>query len=172
MGVGKLTVAEELAKQTGFKVFHNSLVVGLVRSLFDWGTDVYFKIRTKFMMEMFAAGAENKVNFITTYCYAHPDDLKDMRKIKKIIEKHIGKVCYVQLSCSQKALEARVKRASRKKYSKITSVKRIRELQQEYDLETQIPGVKTLKIDNTKISHEKVVKKIMQHYKLKKIRTS
>src|SRR5205085_128610 len=34
-GVGKLTVATELARLTGFKVFHNHLSVNLVDSLFE-----------------------------------------------------------------------------------------------------------------------------------------
>jgi broad-specificity NMP kinase len=37
-GVGKLTVARELAEFTGFKVFHNHLTVDLVGSVFDFGT--------------------------------------------------------------------------------------------------------------------------------------
>ncbi|MBD0327065.1 MAG: AAA family ATPase, partial [Pyrinomonadaceae bacterium] len=37
-GVGKLTVARELAKLTGFKVFHNHLAVDLVESLFEFGS--------------------------------------------------------------------------------------------------------------------------------------
>lgn len=35
--VGKLSVANALAKLTGYRVFHNHLTIDLVRSIFDWG---------------------------------------------------------------------------------------------------------------------------------------
>ncbi|HIJ11483.1 TPA: hypothetical protein HA278_05490, partial [Candidatus Woesearchaeota archaeon] len=38
MAVGKLTVAKELVKLTGYKLFHNHLTVDLVGSIFEWGT--------------------------------------------------------------------------------------------------------------------------------------
>jgi replication-associated recombination protein RarA len=37
-GVGKLTVAQELAGMTGYKLFHNHLTVDLVYAVFDFGT--------------------------------------------------------------------------------------------------------------------------------------
>ena len=35
---GKLTVARELARITGFNVFHNHLVVDLLLSIFEFGS--------------------------------------------------------------------------------------------------------------------------------------
>ena len=38
-GVGKLTVARQLAALTGFKLFHNHLTVDLVTSVFEFGSE-------------------------------------------------------------------------------------------------------------------------------------
>lgn len=45
-GVGKLTVARELARKTGYKLFHNHLTVDLVKSLFDFEVGVWQAARS------------------------------------------------------------------------------------------------------------------------------
>jgi tRNA uridine 5-carbamoylmethylation protein Kti12 len=42
--VGKLTVASELAKLTGFKLFDNHVSIDFVKSVFDYGTRRYWKL--------------------------------------------------------------------------------------------------------------------------------
>jgi cytidylate kinase len=39
--VGKLTIAKEIARLTGFKVFHNQLTVNLAAAIFPRGTPAY-----------------------------------------------------------------------------------------------------------------------------------
>ncbi len=45
--VGKLTVARELAELTGLALFHNHLVVDLVTSLFEFGSNLEVVLRKK-----------------------------------------------------------------------------------------------------------------------------
>ena len=40
---GKLTIATELGKRTGFKVFHNHLSIDCVRPVFDFGTPPFLR---------------------------------------------------------------------------------------------------------------------------------
>ena len=40
-GVGKLTVAKELAGLTGYKLFHNHLSIDWVLPVFDFGSDPF-----------------------------------------------------------------------------------------------------------------------------------
>ena len=49
---GKLTVANELAKITKFKIFHNHLTVDLLNSLLEFGTDSYFNFSDKIRLEL------------------------------------------------------------------------------------------------------------------------
>ncbi len=53
-GVGKLTVATELAKLTGFKLFHNHLTVDLVTSLFEFGSQPFIELRERIWLDTFA----------------------------------------------------------------------------------------------------------------------
>jgi broad-specificity NMP kinase len=45
--VGKLTVANEIARQTNFKVFHNHLSIDCIEPIFDFGTASFFNLRAR-----------------------------------------------------------------------------------------------------------------------------
>ena len=54
--VGKMTVGEELAKETGLKLFHNHMTIDLVLQFFSWdeGLDLIVDFREKIMKKMAA----------------------------------------------------------------------------------------------------------------------
>src|SRR5260370_40198109 len=52
-GVGKLTVARELAKLTGSRIFHNHLVVDLVDSVFEFGSEPFVELREAIWLAVF-----------------------------------------------------------------------------------------------------------------------
>ena len=67
-GVGKLTVAREIAKLTGFKVFHNHLAVDLVESVFEFGSQPFVELREKVWLAVFSqAVAANLDGLIFTF---------------------------------------------------------------------------------------------------------
>ncbi len=47
--VGKLTVATELVKLTGFKLFDNHVSIDFVKSVFEFGTRRYWKLIEKYL---------------------------------------------------------------------------------------------------------------------------
>ncbi len=55
--VGKLTVARELARLTGFKVFHNHLSIDCIEPIFDFGTPSFFKLIELIRVETVAEAA-------------------------------------------------------------------------------------------------------------------
>ena len=55
--VGKLTVARELARLTGFRLFHNHLTVDLVSAVFDFGTEPFVKLREQIWLKVFREAA-------------------------------------------------------------------------------------------------------------------
>lgn len=164
---GKLTVTDELAKLTKYKIFHNHLTIDLVSSVLKYGTKTFFDLSSKFRMEIFEAAAREKMDgLIFTFCYAHPEDDKFVKDVKKRVEKYGGKVNFVQLYCEKSELKKRVKRASRKDFDKIKTVKGLDATLKKWNLFTPIPFVRSLKINNTNISPKKVALKIKQHYRL------
>ena len=69
-GVGKLTVARELAELTGFKLFHNHLTVDLVGSVFPFGSRQFIALRESIWLDVFARTAsENLAGLIFTFAY-------------------------------------------------------------------------------------------------------
>ena len=61
-GVGKLTVARELARLTNYKLFHNHLAVDLVGSVFEFGTHPFVELREMIWLAMFKRAAEEHLN--------------------------------------------------------------------------------------------------------------
>ena len=51
--VGKMTVGEELAKKTGYKLFHNHMTIDLVLQFFSWeeGQDLVYDFREKILLD-------------------------------------------------------------------------------------------------------------------------
>ena len=52
---GKLTVGQELAALTGFKLFHNHLVVDLLLSVFEFGSPGFVELREKIWLSVVRA---------------------------------------------------------------------------------------------------------------------
>jgi dephospho-CoA kinase len=62
--VGKLTVANEIARQTDFKVFHNHLTIDAVEPVFEFGTPPFWKLVHLFRVETVAEAARVGRNLI------------------------------------------------------------------------------------------------------------
>jgi len=56
-GSGKLTVGRELQSITGFRLFHNHLVVDLLESLFEFGSAPFVKLREELWLSAFRQAA-------------------------------------------------------------------------------------------------------------------
>lgn len=162
-GVGKLTVGKELTKLTGYKLFHNQLVVDLVHSLFDWGTPLYKKFTAKYIFELLQQAARQKVaGVIFTYCYCQYHDKPFIKKIFSRIIKHGGKVFAVQLLCSRPVLFKRIQHPLRKRHRKITSKKKLMSFLQEHDLSTPLNFHPSLLVKNTTLTPRQAARQIMR----------
>lgn len=128
-GVGKLTVARELAQLTGFPVFHNHLAVDLVGSVFEFGSQPFIELREKIWLAMFSqAVAAGLDGLIFTFAYDRTVRSGFVGEVVKLFEERGGKVLFVELRCSVEELEKRIEDASRKRFGKLISVELFREL--------------------------------------------
>ena len=161
--VGKLTVAKEIAKITGFKLFHNHYSVDLVKSVFPWGTKQFSELNRKIRLDMFESAAKNNVSgVIFTFCFRPGKNDDFIKNTINIVEKYDGKVDFVYLKCEEDELYRRVKHENRKKYKKITSIKEVKENIHQWG---EIPFTKNLVIDNTNLSSKKTAQLIVDKYK-------
>jgi hypothetical protein len=126
--VGKLTVARELARLTGFSLFHNHLTVDLVSSLFSFGSEPFVRLREQIWLAAFSEAARQEISFIFTF---NPEGTVRERFIQGTIdtvESAGGKVIFVALICAEGELERRMEQDSRKEFGKLASVAQYRSL--------------------------------------------
>ena len=130
-GVGKLTVADELAKLTGFKNFHNHLTVDLVESVFEFGSQSFVELREKVWLAVFSqAVAANLDGLIFTFALDRSVRGIFIENTREVIESSGGEVLFVELRCSTEELERRIEHPSRRGFGKLSSVGRFRELKE------------------------------------------
>jgi len=129
--VGKLTVARELSRLTGFPLFHNHLTVDLVGSLFAFGTPAFVSLREQIWLAAFAEAARSDLSLIFTFNPERTVNEEFIQKTIDIIEAAGGRVVFVELTCSEAELEKRMEQPSRKEFGKLASVDQYRSLKSE-----------------------------------------
>lgn len=166
-GVGKLTVAKELARLTGFKVFHNHLTIDLVQSIFEWGEGPFWDLVDRYRIELLEAAAKASIpGVIFTFVYAKTHDDGFVRRIVGVVEKSGGEVCFVRLQCNRKELFRRLRHPSRKEFSKMKKPASLRTLIARFDLFADVAYSNNLVIDNTRLSARRTARLIVEHYRL------
>jgi DNA polymerase III delta prime subunit len=167
-GVGKLTVANHLAKLTGCKLFHNHVSIDCVLPVFDFGTEPFWKLVHEIRCQVLAEAAIQGTDLILTNVYYHPEDDERVTRYFRAVELNGGHVRPVQLRCEPPIIEARVEAAGRAEMGKIATVAGLRRLFEEHDLLKPVPGRESLTIDNTHLDPAEVAARIVAHYKLRR----
>ena len=167
-GVGKLTVAREIAKLTGFKVFHNHLAVDLVESIFEFGSQPFVELREKIWLTVFAeAVSANLDGLIFTFAFDRTVRGNFIENTRAVIESSGGEVFFVELRCSTAELERRIEHPSRQKFGKLCSLERFRELKEAGAFVD--PGIPTERLvtDTTELSAADAASLIVKRLGLK-----
>ena len=167
-GVGKLTVARELAKLTGFRIFHNHLAVDLVEAVFHFGSGPFVELREKIWLDVFSQAVEADLNgLIFTFAYDRTVRGNFIENTRKIIESSGGEVFFVELRCSTAELEKRIDHPSRQKFGKLSSVGQFHELKEaEAFVDPGIPAAR-LVVDTTELSARDAASLIVSQLRLK-----
>lgn len=167
--VGKLTVANEIAKMTDFKVFHNHLSIDCIEPIFEFGSKSFYKLIEIIRTETIAEAARVGLNLIYTFCYAKGLDDAHIEKITKLVEDAGGEVCFVLLKANRDELNRRVVEDSRKKMGKAKTVEMMNFFHETYDLLSPVPERDSLIIDNTNLSAADAAEKIIEHFRIQQI---
>lgn len=168
-GAGKLTVAREVARLTGYRLFDNHVSIRCALSVFDFGTQPFWNVVGKIRGAVFEEAAAAGVSLIFTFVYAHPQDVPFVEKICGAVERHGGEVCLVQLTCDKNALERRVTDEARRRRGKLSTLELLREVAGRYDLFSAVPGRESLLIDNTDLAPEEAARRVVEHYGLERV---
>jgi hypothetical protein len=165
-GVGKLTVAKQLTKQTGFKIFHVHLLADLLNSIFEFGTKEFADNFTYLWLFLFQkALIKNQTGLIVTLIYGVQtlEGKKDdafFKKIIKIAKQSKADIFFVKLKCSDQEINKRIRAVDRKKFNKLTDPNKLKILRQKYKVDQLIPFYNSLEIDTTKLKPEQTAIKI------------
>ncbi|HEX5369055.1 MAG TPA: AAA family ATPase [Dehalococcoidia bacterium] len=157
-GVGKLTVAGELASLTGYRLFDNHVSIDAVRRVFDFSDEPFWPLVLGFRLDMYEAAAKYGVDLIGTGAYVYPKDNEVAAQLFSRIEAHGARVCLVHLTCRTKVLAERVQSEERR-LTKQTFLDK-------NDYFTPIPNRTSLRIDNSDLAPADVALQIATHYGL------
>jgi len=152
---GKLTVAQSLATNYGFKVLDNHLSLDVALRLFDFGTNECWELVDRLRVELLGAAGRAGVDVVSTLVFAHPSDRGHVSRLVRATEDAGALVSFVQLRPARAVLEQRVAGSSRAGTRKVQDVARLARLLDNYDLETPIND-DDLSIDNSELSAAEV----------------
>ena len=163
--VGKLTVARELAKRTGFKLFDNHVSINAVLPYFDFGTPPFGRIVGSLRKMVIEEAAKTGLDLVFTVVYAHPGDTLEVAELIALVELNGGEVCFVRLHCDETELKNRVEDEARVARHKVASVAVLADLLERHDLFAEVPGRESLSLDTAQ-PPERVAERIIEHYQL------
>ena len=165
--VGKLTVAEALAAQTGLKLFHNHMSVDLVTSIFERSSPAFSRLLLQIRSAVFEEAARAEIEGIIFTMVYSDGRVGMIDHFGETIKRHGGELCLVHLYCEQGILEERVACEGRKQYGKITTVELLNETLNKLTAPfATVPGHHSLSIDTGDVFPWEAARQIIAHYKL------
>ncbi len=167
-GVGKFTVAKELSKITKYKLIHIHSIYDFLESIFSKEKyEISLKILNKIYLDVLKESARlNFKGIIFTYAEIARNNFDFLKKLKKVLDKYDSKLKAIKLICDKEELKKRVVAKSRKKFNKTHTIKELEYLFSIKDYQSIFPEIKTITIDNTKLSPTKVAQRIKEEYSI------
>ena len=174
IAVGKMTVAQELAKITGLRLFHNHMTIEPVIEVFGFfNLDVTLRLREVFFEEFVRT---DHYGMVFTGCWAleDPNDWEYFEGVAEHFTKIGGEAFYVNLVASEEVRLARNETENRLRHKPSmrnaeASRKRLIESDKRHRWESdgdEFEGKNYIKIDNSNISPDIAAKIIKDKFSL------
>lgn len=125
---GKLTVANELAKLTHYRVFHNHLAVDLAGAVFDFGSPQFVRIREYAWMEVFREAARADRSLIFTFAPEVTVRPSFLSQSATFLAKLDSRINWIELTCREDELFRRMDDEDGARWGKLRSVDEYRRL--------------------------------------------
>ncbi|HVZ11542.1 MAG TPA: AAA family ATPase [Patescibacteria group bacterium] len=164
--VGKLTVSAELSKITGYKIFHNHMMLNPLSEIFGYDSNSRKILEKEFRTRIVEEAINSDINLIVTGVIIKQNLVFYTNLIKKVGNGR-GNLFLVQLTAPMQTLEDRVLNTTRKQNHKIDIVGRLKEFQNEYpEMYDKFTETVHLKLDTSKESPINAARKISKYYHL------
>ena len=164
--VGKLTVGTEIARLTGFKLFHNHISIDYVKSVIEFGTPAFWRAVGNVRHSLIAEAARENIDLIHTFCYEFGVDDEHFASLIASAEDHGGEVHLVLLKCSDEVRRDRISNESRIRIGKLVDPGSVG--RNNIDLTSPYPGRETLILDTTNSSAVDTAERIIEHFGLQR----
>ena len=105
---GKLTIGREVARQSGYALFHNHLIVDALLAVFRFGSPEFVMLREKFWIETIEAAARIGRSLVFTFC-PEPTVAADFpERLEALVRDAGGTVSFIRLEVSEEEQERRL----------------------------------------------------------------
>jgi shikimate kinase len=167
-GVGKFTVGSELARVTGFKLFHNQLSVNLVSAVFERDSEIWLRLLRRIRREVLEEAARYDISLIMTGVYSGTAEHADAwRTMLEPVRAEAGSIVFVQLTCTRDELFQRVQNESRRALDKLLDPSRLADLLARLDLTAAAPFAPHVTLDVTHLAPTDAARQICTHFGLR-----
>lgn len=172
--VGKMTVGQELAKITPFRLFHNHMMIEPVLEVFgSFRGDVIQKLRSV-IFEEFAKSDQYGLIFTFMWAFDMQSDWDYLESVKRIFGLPEEDVYYVELVAPQEVrlqrnvTENRLKHKASKRNIEASNQRLLRDdaCHRCESLPGEIPFPNYLRLDNSQITAEQAAARIKEHFHL------
>jgi hypothetical protein len=164
---GKFTVARELASATGYKLFHNHLVVDCLLPVFDFGSQPFVEVREQIWLSVFDQVCRSHApGLIFTFAPERTVRPKFISQALDVVSCAGGEISFIELVCPLNELKIRLGHASRQEYRKLTSVPLFEQLHAEGSFESSHMPEPQLRLDTSLCSPARAALQIIQKLEL------
>jgi len=152
-GVGKESVARELAKRKSWQLFPQHLAFDISCAVIGFGNDGFEAFQRKICIEAFQTLIDKNTNgLVFTFCYVHPASNYFIDGLLAMLERNGISPNFIKLSCAYDEHVSRVIDERRKNTNKIQSKEHLDNYLNKFDFSTDITKVQTFHLDNTGMS--------------------
>jgi shikimate kinase len=164
---GKLTIGKILHDKIGYKLFHNHMLVNVLKEIFGYNNPSRRKLIREFRLKIVEEAVQNNINLIFTIGTAGENLFAHYDEIVEIVKKNGGEVCFVHLFADKETLLYRVNDMTREELGKNFSADVLREKMFHYpEMFDMYPKVEHLTIDTGSTTPMNAALKIKQYYNL------
>jgi hypothetical protein len=132
---GKYTIGRQVADALGWPLFHNHLTVDLVRELFPFGAPAFRSLRERIWLDTFEEAARSDQSLVFTFQPESTVAPAFIDRAVETVEARGGAVAFVELTCPDDVVEARIEDEGRAAFGKLRSAEFHRELRRSGDLD-------------------------------------
>lgn len=162
--VGKLTVARELAALSGWRLFHNHLVVDALLAVFDFGSPPFVELRERIWLDVFrAASAAGTPGLIFTFSPEQTVRADFIGQLGAEARARGDTLHWVALTCPEPEIELRLDTAARRGTGKLTSVDLHRRLVRDGAFDRPAMPAPALTLDTSLLSPSETAQRLWRH---------